>query len=200
MRSEEIQQYKEMEWFGYQVQESRYMLSEHVIRFLMVGKISIADIERVLLTGNVLEERNNELRGTSYLVFGEADGKPFHLVCADFRTGWLVVLFAYSPVMPVWASPIRRNDCGGVAMAESVGTCFFCGGTLLRITMGNFDYRLEGQLYVVKKLPATLCQQCGEKYLQADVGKKLNVLIDEKKFSSSEQVFVLDYEPGEDLL
>jgi YgiT-type zinc finger domain-containing protein len=200
MQAEEIQQYNEMEWFGRRVVESRYTLSEHVIRALLAGIISMMEIEDVLLTGSVLEERSNKLRGNSYLVLGKSGGKPFHLVCADSRNGWLVVVFAYSPVRPVWVSPTRRNDCGGLTMAESVGTCFFCGGALLRVTVGNFDYRLEGQLYVVKKLPATLCQQCGEKYLQADVGKKLNALINEKKFLSSEQVFILDYEPGEELL
>jgi len=52
-------------------------------------------------------------------------------------------------------------------------------------------------LCVVKKLPATLCQQCGEKYIKANVGKKLNALVDEKRFSGSELAAVIDYESGE---
>ena len=197
MQTEEIQQYNEMEWFGSRVRESRYTLSEHVIRFLAAGKVAVTDIETVLLTGSVLEERRNQMRGVSYLVYGKSDGKPVHVVCADGRNGWLVVMFAYVPALPVWTSPTRRNDLGGGNMTESVRTCFFCGGTMKEITVGNYDYRREGQLCVVKKLPATLCQQCGEKYIKANVGKKLNALVDEKRFSGSELAAVIDYESGE---
>lgn len=197
MQMEEIQQYQEMEWFGRRVRESRYTLSEHVLRFLVAGKISVSDIEAVLLHGSVMEERRNPMRGASYLVYGESNGKPVHVMCAPGKEGGLVVTFAYVPAPPIWASPTRRNDLGGSNMAEStesVGTCFFCGGAMKKITMGNFDYRREGRLYVIKKIPATLCQQCGEKYLAAGVGRKLNALIDDKKFSRTEQADVIDYQ------
>lgn len=193
---QEIQQYQEMEWFGLRVRESRYTLSEHVLRSLVSGEVSVSDIEAVLLTGNVLEERHNPLRGASYLVYGESDGRPVHVMCAPGKTGGLVVTFAYVPAMPNWASPTRRNDLGGSNMTEataSAGTCFFCGGAMKKITMGNFDYRREGRLYVIKKIPATLCQQCGEKYLDAEVGRKLNALIDDKKFSGAEQADVIEF-------
>ncbi|MFZ3207417.1 MAG: YgiT-type zinc finger protein [Geobacteraceae bacterium] len=193
MQSEEIQQYKEMDWFSGRARESRFRMSEHVVRFLVAGKVTVTDIKTVLLYGVVLEERQNQMRGTSYLVYGDSDGKPVHLVCADGRNGWLLVLFAYLPALPVWASPTRRNDLGGGDMTESVGKCFFCGGNMVKITMGNYDYRREGQLCIVKKLPASLCQQCGEKYINADVGEKLNALIDEKMFSGSELAAVIDY-------
>lgn len=194
---QEIQQYQEMEWFAQRVRESRYALSEHVLRFLVAGKVSVTDIEAALLAGNVLEERRNQLRGASYLVYGESNGKPVHVMCAPGKTGDLVVTFAYVPALPIWASPTRRNDLGGSNMTEateSVGTCFFCGGAMKKIVMGNFDYRREGQLYVIKRIPATLCQQCGEKYLGAEVGRKLNALIDDKKFSGSEQADVIEFQ------
>jgi YgiT-type zinc finger domain-containing protein len=197
MQIKEIQQYNEMEWFGSRVREASYTLSEHVIRFLVAGKVSVTDIETVLLTGSVLEEHRHQTRGVSYLVCGKSDGKPVHVVCADGRNGWLVVIFAYEPTLPVWVSPTRRNDLRGGNMTGPVGTCFFCGGAMKEITMGNYDYRREGQLCVVKKIPASLCQQCGEKYIKADVGKKLNALIDEKRFSRSEPAEVIDYESGE---
>lgn len=193
MPTEEIQQYQEMEWFGLRVRESRYILSEHVLRFLLAGKVSVADIEAVLLTGSVLEERRNQLRGASYLVYGESNGKPVHVMCAPGKTGGLVVTFAYVPTLPIWASPTRRNNLGGGDMTETAGTCFFCGGATKKIVMGNFDYRREGQLCVVKKIPATLCQQCGEKYLDAEVGRKLNALIDEKKNLRTEEAWVIDF-------
>ena len=85
-------------------------------------------------------------------------------------------------------------------MTDHVGTCFFCGGALEEIIAGNYDYRLEGQMYVIKRLPATLCAQCGEKYIRADVAKNIDALISEKTFSGTETVHVVDYELEKDLM
>ncbi len=194
MQANEIQQYKEMEWFGSRVRDSRYVLSEHALRFLVAGKVTMLDIEAVLLNGSVMEERQNSVRGTSYLVYGESDGKPVHVVCAADKTGGLVVIFAYVPTLPIWESLTRRNNLGGDNMTESAGACYFCGGDMKAITMGNFDYRREGALYIIKKIPATLCLQCGEKYIGEAAGKRINELIDAKKYERSEQAAIIDFQ------
>ncbi len=194
MQTEKIQQYKEMEWFSSRVQESNYSLSEHAFRFVASGKISMSDISEVLLNGSVMEERHNQIRGTSYLVYGESNGKPIHIICAVSSINALVVVFAYIPKLPVWSSLTKRNDLKGINMTESLGKCYFCGGDMKTITMGNFDYRREGLKYVIKKIPANLCLQCGEKYLEADVGEKLNQMIDDEQFSGEEQANVINYQ------
>jgi YgiT-type zinc finger domain-containing protein len=71
--------------------------------------------------------------------------------------------------------------------------CFFCGGDVDAITIGNFDYRLEGKLYVIKNTPAGLCLQCGEKYVTANTAKKINALIEAGGFSGTETVRVMEY-------
>ncbi len=78
-------------------------------------------------------------------------------------------------------------------MSEKIKSCFFCGGEIKDITVGNFDYRLEGQLYVIKKVPAGLCQQCGEKYVETEVARTMNALIEEERFSGTEDVRVIEY-------
>lgn len=200
MQTEDIAEFKEMEWFGKRVKESRYTLSEHAFRFMVAGTISVKDIEAVLLTGRVLEERRNPMRATSYLVYGASGGKDVHVVCANGGNNRLVILFAYVPALPVWSSPTQRRTRGGDTMTDYVGACFFCGGTLEEIVAGNYDYRREGQMYVIKRLPATLCAQCGEKYIRADVGKNIDALIDGKTFSGTETVHVVDYELEKDLM
>lgn len=199
MKSGEIRPNREIEWFGARIRESRYSLSEHVVRFLVEGKVSVQGIETVLTTGKVLEEHQNPMRASSFLVCGIFGGRPLHVMCAEDANHNLVVLFAYVPTPPVWASPTRRNVLGGSEMAESVGTCFFCGGTLIEITIGNYFYRYEGQMCIVKRLPATLCKQCREKYIGAEVGRKLNALIDEKKFSGTEEANVIEFQPETEL-
>jgi YgiT-type zinc finger domain-containing protein len=194
-----IKMSNEMCRFASPVLESRYLMSEHVVRLLAVGKISVREIETVLLTGSVLEEHRNPMRVPCYLTYGESDGKPVHVVCTDGLNNRLVILFAYVPTMPIWASPTRRSGLGGITMTEPVGTCFFCGGKMVEIIVGNYYYRHEGRMCVVKNLPATLCQQCGEKYIQADVGKKLNALIDGEKYSGTEEANVINYQSEMDV-
>ena len=194
METEKIQEFREMDWFGRRVQESRYTLSEHIVRLLVTGKFTVHDIETVLMNGRVLEERRNPKRATSYLIHGESSRKPLHVVCAEDVSHCMVVLFAYVPALPVWTSPTQRNISGENMMTKSIGACFFCGGELVEITVGNYYYRYEGQMIVVKNLPEILCQQCQEKYINADVGKRLNSLIDRREFSGTETADVIDYE------
>ena len=186
----------EMSRFALLWLQSRYVLSEQVVRFLVEGGVSISEIEALLLAGRVLEEHRNPLRVPSYLVYGECAGRPLHLLCSDGLNGQLAILIAYVPALPLWASPTRRNARGGNTMTESVGSCFFCGGELVEIVIGNYYYRREGRMCVVKSLPATLCRQCDEKYLNAEVAGRLNELIDRGSFSGTEEALVIDYPPA----
>jgi YgiT-type zinc finger domain-containing protein len=196
MTSAELTRFQEIEWFAGRVRDSHYMLSEHVVRALMGGLVTVQDIELVLQGGRVLEEHQHAKRGASYLVVGRNGKKFVHLVCADGGDGWLVVLFAYLPLPPIWANALRRNprEEDENEMDEPYKACYFCGGAMKQITVGNFDYRLEGKLYVIKRVPASLCQECGEKYIAADVGHKLNELIAAQAYTGSEQVGVIDYQ------
>lgn len=199
MQAEDIPHFMEMEWFGKRIRESRYTVSEHVIMFMSAGKISVKDIETVMITGRVLEERRNPVRMPCYLVCGKSREKNVHIVCAKDRDNWLVILFAYVPLLPIWSSPTRRNVLRGDKMAEFVGTCYFCGGKMVEIVVGAYYYRHDGQMCVVKELPAKLCEQCGEKYINADVARKLNALIDAKQYTGTEAANVIDYGPKKDL-
>jgi YgiT-type zinc finger domain-containing protein len=182
----------EMEWFTKRVGERAYVLSEHVVRALMGGHVSVSDIEMTLQAGRLLEEHRHAMRGTSYLIAGRNGGKFVHLLCAACD-GLAVILFAYRPSTPIWENPLRRTSIGNNNMSGTFSTCFFCGGELKKITVGNFDYRLEGKLYVIKSVPASLCQECGEKYIDPDVGHRMNALIAAQAFTASEQVGVIEY-------
>ncbi len=188
-----IEQLREMEWFADRVRDRRYMLSEHVVRSLMGGEVSVPDLETALLSGRLVEEHRHAKRGASYLIAGR-NGKRFvHLVCAE-GDGFLVVLFAYRPGLPVWENALRRASVRNEEMSETFNTCYFCGGLMKKITVGNFDYRLEGKLYVIKKVPASLCQDCGEKYIDPEVGHRMNMLIADQEFTGTEQVGVIEYQ------
>lgn len=182
----------EAAWIAERAAASRYVLSEHVIRSLMGGTIAVAQIEAALRTGRIIEEHRHRARDAAYLLCAVHNGKPVHAVAAPRTDGWLVVAHAYVPAPPLWRTALHRFP-GDPAMSDSITSCYFCGGAIKQVTVGNFDYRLEGRLYVIKKVPAGLCQQCGEKYVDAEVSRRLNALIAQQAFTGSESVGVIDY-------
>lgn len=188
----QLDRFREMEWFTNRVSERAYMLSEHVVRALMGGHVSAVDIETAVRTGRLLEEHRHARRGTSYLIAGRNGNKFVHLLCAAYD-GLAIILFAYRPGKPIWENPLRRTQIRSESMSETFNSCYFCGGEMKKITVGNFDYRLEGKLYVIKSVPASLCQECGEKYIDPDVGHRMNALIAAQVFTASEQVGVIEY-------
>lgn len=60
------------------------------------------------------------------------------------------------------------------------GDCSFCGGEV-REEAVELDYRYKGKLYIFQNVPTGVCQQCGEKYLTAQVAKKIEDRIHSKK-------------------
>ena len=58
--------------------------------------------------------------------------------------------------------------------------CSFCGGEVKGERV-ELDYRYKKKLYVFTKVPAGLCQQCGEKYLTAKVAKEIERRIQKKE-------------------
>ena len=183
-----------MGWIRDRVKTAHYRISEHVIRFLMAGKISMQEIEDAVFNGNIIEIHQNPKRDDSALVLGFSGGNPIHVKCAGGEYDWLDILFAYAPVPPIWDDPEHRSQQGGKIMDDTLRNCYFCGGKIKTITVGNFDYRLEGLLYVIKNVPAGLCLQCGEKYVTAEAAKKINELVDAGNYLGTEEVRVLEYE------
>lgn len=61
--------------------------------------------------------------------------------------------------------------------------CIYCGGEVLE-RLERLDYRHHGQLFIIENVPLGVCIQCGEKFLSADVSKKL-----EKAVTSTDKNF-----------
>jgi YgiT-type zinc finger domain-containing protein len=54
--------------------------------------------------------------------------------------------------------------------------CYFCKGRVVEEKV-TIDFRWGRKLKVMEDVPAGVCQQCGEKYLQAAVYKTLEKLM-----------------------
>ena len=72
--------------------------------------------------------------------------------------------------------------------------CYFCRAKVVEQLI-NIDYRWGDMLVVIKDVPAGVCQQCGEKYLESDVYKELERLAKNKSHLTGKMtVDVLAYE------
>lgn len=183
---------KIMGWIRARVNDNEYFNSEHILRYLIQRIISIQDIRQVLLSGAILETHSHPLRSPAFLVLGYSKGQAVHVACTRDLDDNLIILYAYYPSLPTWKDEKNRIEVN--SMDAKQRKCFFCNSEIEPITVGNFDFRWDGDLYVIKKVPAGLCVQCGEKYISAEVSEKIVAKIENQACIEKDEVRVFDYE------
>lgn len=57
-------------------------------------------------------------------------------------------------------------------MTETYGDCIFCGGDIEERVV-DVDYRSEGRLFVIERVPSGVCSQCGEQFYTAKIAKQM---------------------------
>ncbi len=183
------------EWIAVRVRERKYFNSEHMVRYLTCRVFSLAEIEQVLLSGNMLEIHSHPLRSDGYLFLGCPEGRPVHVMCAKDAHENLIVLYAYRPSLPTWENETTRMTPQERTMdRQEPRKCFFCNSRIEPIKVGNFDFRWDGALYVIKQVPAGLCVQCGEKYISAETSEKIVAKLKAGEVESLDEVRVFHYE------
>ncbi len=80
---------------------------------------------------------------------------------------------------------------------EMVQKCYFCKGRVIKEEV-TVDYRWGGTLVVIKGVPAGICQQCGEKYIDSGVYKGMERLAKNKSHLLGRMsVDILEFEGAE---
>lgn len=182
------------DWIKGKVLKNDYFNSEHIVRNLTQGDFTVSQIENVLVEGKIIETHFHPLRGVCWVCLGTPENKAAHVVFTKDNDGHLIVLLAYRPALPVWEDEKTRAK-GDLEMSR-LKKCFFCSSKIEPITVGNFDFRWEGDLYVIKNVPAGLCVQCGEKYISAEASNEIVAMIDGRQFSGEDSVKVFNYNQG----
>ncbi len=57
--------------------------------------------------------------------------------------------------------------------------CYFCGKGILEKKRVTVDFRWGDKLMVIEKVPAKVCNECGEKYYSAEVSREMERIIKE---------------------
>lgn len=183
----------EYQWVEDKIRNNEVSFSEHIVRDLLGRRVSLPGILSVLTSGAVIEVHTNPRRKPFHVAVGHEYGKPLHVVFSGSGERGLAVLIAYEPTLPQWMDPRTRSKGRDGQMQHNEGRCFFCGGVVEPIVVGNFDYRLDGQLHVLKDVPAGLCLQCGEKYISVETARKIDELIATQHPDEQETVSVLRF-------
>ncbi len=178
------------------IKDNDFIISEHVVRSVMSGKIRVGMIKDAVLSGKIIEVHKHPARGSSFLVAGFSDEKPVHVVCCFSNVEYMILLFVYIPSLPVWKDHLtrsvdKRSSEVNHKIENRVQNCFFCGGEVKNITYASFDYRLKGELYVVNNVEAGLCTRCGEKYISSETAARIDDIIAAGSFSGTQEVHVV---------
>lgn len=97
-------------WILKQVKANDYEYSSHADKERQSDKISVMEIEKALMTGQILEEYPDDQRGTSCLVLGYGnEGYPIHIVCGRTLLGSLRIITVYIPSPPKWINEKTRR-------------------------------------------------------------------------------------------
>lgn len=67
------------------------------------------------------------------------------------------------------------------------GDCYYCGGEVQQREI-DIDFRWEGRLFIIEKVPVGVCQQCGEKFFTAAVSEELDRLVASAKIDRTIEV------------
>ena len=94
-----------------QAATKRLLFLPHTIRQMSRPDrmISTQEIERIIMTGEVIEDYPEDLRGHSCLIlgFGQSN-RPIHIVCAP-KNEYLAIITAYLPDSLQWSLDFKRR-------------------------------------------------------------------------------------------
>lgn len=98
--------FKEIQNF---IKKKDYLFSEHADEERTKDQLIVEDVEMVILSGDVLEERLNDPRGESRLVVGKTkSGRLVHVV-VGLRAEKPVIVTVYTPNITEWTRGIIRK-------------------------------------------------------------------------------------------
>ena len=90
-------------WIRKKVKSGEYDLSVHAHLERQEEQITVAEIEKTLLKGSIIEKYPSDPRGEGCLVGAKVGSKSLHVVCGK-RSGRLLIVTLYRPKPPIWVN------------------------------------------------------------------------------------------------
>lgn len=90
------------------VNNNEYDLSEHAHTERQAEQISIKEIEKAILSGEIIENYPKDFRGYSVLIGAELLNRSLHVVCGA-KGGRILIVTVYEPKPPKWIDYKTRS-------------------------------------------------------------------------------------------
>ena len=124
------------------------------------------DVRQALDQGEVIREYPDDQPHPSRLVLGRAGSRPIHVVAADDPgAGETIVITVYEPDPTRWEPGIQEE-------AEAM-KCVVCKHGETQPGCTTVTLERGAMTLVVKGVPARVCQDCGEEYVDEETAGRL---------------------------
>ncbi|MDO8841784.1 DUF4258 domain-containing protein, partial [Methanocalculus sp.] len=81
----------------------RLIFRVHALRQMFSRRISDSEVREVIACGRIIEEYPDDRPYPSYLIFGEVNGRPLHVVGAyNIHEGEIIIITVYEPNPDQW--------------------------------------------------------------------------------------------------
>lgn len=143
----------------------RVKYTGHALQRMFQRQVSRADVATVLADGDVIEDYPTEQPLPSCLVYAAVAGRPLHVVVAHDAASKLCLVRR------------PRARCGrlvaGLAHPEEPMTCVICKHGETAPGHAVVTLQRDECVVVFKGVPAEICANCGEYYLDDAVAEEL---------------------------
>lgn len=93
-----------------QVEREALRVTQHAQQEMAEEDISLGDTLEAILSGQILENYPEHLRGPCCLISGYTrQQRPLHVVCTTAKPT-LILITVYEPRPPKWVTPTRRGS------------------------------------------------------------------------------------------
>ena len=92
------------------ITEGNYQVSFHAEKERYEEDISLDDIEKAILNGEILEDYPDDIRGKSCLILGyDSRKRSIHIICGYTSIQALRIITVYLPKLPKWLTNRKRS-------------------------------------------------------------------------------------------
>ena len=91
------------------IKTEKYEISLHAHKERCNEEIAIADIEKAVLQGEIIEHYPEDKRGASCLISGYSNKRAIHIVCTLLPDQWMRIITVYLPDKHKWVNPKQRR-------------------------------------------------------------------------------------------
>ena len=165
----------------------RLQFTDHALQRMFERHIDLASVRKVIDRGEVIESYPEDVPFPSRLLLGWLGEMPVHVVAADNQGERItIIITVYEPDSRRW-EPLGTSR-GGCSMR-----CLLCKNGETETGTSTVTLERGGTTVVFKKVPAQICNNCGERYYDEEVTSHL-LEIAEEAVQAGVQVDVREYQ------